>query len=61
MPEIDAINSAQVQDFLDKNGGIAVVDCHATGCGPCKNIAPYVHDKSGSTGIALVKVDVDQA
>lgn len=38
-----------------------MVDCHATWCGPCKHIAPYVHDKHHQTGIALIKVDVDQA
>ena len=30
MPEADCTTSQQVQDFLDKNGGRAVVDCHAT-------------------------------
>lgn len=61
MAHIDAVNQQQVQDFLNKNGGIAVVDCHATWCGPCKAIAPYVVQKNQSTGIPLIKVDVDQA
>lgn len=30
-------------------------------CGPCKAIAPYVHQKSQQTGIALLKVNVDKA
>ena len=30
-------------------------------CGPCKAIAPYVHQKVGETGIPLVKVNVDTA
>jgi len=46
MPEVDLTTQLQVQEFLDKNGGIAVVDCHATWCGPCKAIAPYVHQKA---------------
>jgi thiol-disulfide isomerase/thioredoxin len=61
MAEIEATNQAQVQSFLDSNGGIAVVDCYATWCGPCKNIAPYVHQKCKDTNIPLVKVDVDKA
>ena len=58
---IDAITHDQVQDFLDQNGGIAVIDCHATWCGPCKSIAPYVLQKHGQTGIGLIKIDVDQS
>ncbi len=61
MSHIDATTSQQVQEFLDKNGSIAVVDCHATWCGPCKHIAPYVMQKNSQTGIPLIKVDVDQA
>lgn len=37
------------------------MDCYATWCGPCKVIAPYVHQKSESTGIALIKVDVEKS
>lgn len=55
----NAVTSEQVQNFLDANGGIAVVDCFATWCGPCKAIAPYVHDKNASTNIPLITVDVD--
>jgi thiol-disulfide isomerase/thioredoxin len=61
MAHIEATTPAQVQAFLDKNGGVAVVDCHAVWCGPCKNIAPYVSQKNQQTGIPLIKVDVDQA
>lgn len=30
-------------------------------CGPCKAIAPYVHQECQKHNIPLVKVDVDQA
>lgn len=37
-----------------------MVDFHATWCGPCKRIAPYLHEKCQQHGVILVKVDVDQ-
>lgn len=46
---------------MKSHGGVAVVDFHATWCGPCVRIAPYVHTKSNQTGILCVRVDVDQA
>ena len=30
MAHIDATTSEEVQNFLNNNGGIAVIDCHAT-------------------------------
>ena len=68
MSKTDCTKPEEVQAFLDANGGVAVVDCHATydflelrWCGPCKAIAPYVEQKNQETGIALIKVDVDQS
>jgi thioredoxin 1 len=61
MAHIEATTLQQVSSFLQSNGGVAVVDCHATWCGPCKAIAPYVHQKNTQTGIPLIKVDVDQS
>jgi len=46
---------------MSKHGGIVVIDCFATWCPPCKAIAPFVHAMSESTGVGLVKIDVDKA
>ena len=43
-----------------KNAPKSVVDFHATWCGPCVNIAPYVEKKCEEKGVQLIKVDVDQ-
>ena len=61
MAHIEATTAKQVQDFLDMNGGIAVVDCYATWCGPCKQISPYVEKKNKETGMGLIKIDVDKS
>lgn len=61
MPEeIEATTSAQVQEFLNKHK-VAVVDCYAEWCGPCKRIAPYLHKKCQEQGVGLIKVNVDTA
>ncbi len=36
-----------------------IVDFHATWCGPCKSIAPYLKDMCAQNNIVLIKVDVD--
>lgn len=61
MPEFEATSPNQVQEFLVAGGGVAVIDCYATWCGPCKAIAPVLHELCDKTGITLIKVDVDKA
>jgi len=60
MAHLQATTKAQIITFLQTHK-VAVVDCYATWCGPCKMIAPYVDSKNKETGIALIKVDVDQS
>lgn len=60
MTEIECNSSlAELLAVASKHKAI-VVDFHATWCGPCKRIAPYLHQKCQEAGVVLVKVDVDQ-
>lgn len=61
MAHIDAKTSAEIQSFLEAKGGIAVVECYATWCGPCRCINKYVVQKNKSSGIPVIKVDVDES
>jgi thioredoxin 1 len=61
MAHFTALTSSQVQNILDKNGGVAVVDCFAVWCGPCKMIAPIADQFSSDFRVPLIKVDVDQS
>jgi thioredoxin 1 len=61
MPNFDATSEEEVNKLIAENGGVAIIDFHATWCGPCKIIGPKAIALSDSTGIVLIKIDVDQA
>lgn len=54
----DANTPAEFNALLQK-ADRSLVDFHATWCGPCKNIAPYVVAQCQQHGVNLIKVDVD--
>ena len=60
MAEIDISNLDELVAFAAEHKFV-LVDFHATWCGPCINIAPYVHKKCSESSVALAKVDVDVA
>ena len=56
----DVTQLSELQELCKKHKKV-LVDFHATWCGPCKAIAPYVVQQCQQQGVHLVKVDVDQA
>ncbi|KAH3722847.1 thioredoxin 1 [Pelomyxa schiedti] len=57
--QVHFVSSARLEGYVATHGAV-VIDFHATWCGPCKRIAPYVHQKSHDTGVAVARVDVDE-
>lgn len=55
----DANTPAEFNAALQK-ADKTIVDFHATWCGPCKAIAPYVVAQCEQKGVNLIKVDVDK-
>lgn len=51
----DADTPAQFQALLQK-ANVSLVDFHATWCGPCKAIAPYVQQQCSAKGVNLIRV-----
>jgi len=58
MPEKDCKTLPELLAYC-QSSSVVIVDFHATWCGPCRAIAPYVHQKANETGLAVAKVDVD--
>ena len=55
----DADTPEQFNAMLQK-ANKSLVDFHATWCGPCRAIAPYVVQQCEAQGVNLIKVDVDK-
>ena len=56
------VNDADFAATLQKNS-LAVVDCYADWCAPCKMIAPFIEELAGEYDgkVAFLKVDVDNS
>ena len=55
----NADTPAQFEEMIQKSNR-NLVDFHATWCGPCKKIAPYLVSECRKYGIHLIKVDADK-
>ena len=55
----DADTPQQFNQMLQK-AEKSLVDFHATWCGPCRAVAPYLVEQCAKQGINLIKVDVDK-
>ncbi|MBQ5675634.1 MAG: thioredoxin [Lachnospiraceae bacterium] len=56
------LNVENFEKEILNNEGIALVDFFATWCGPCKMIAPIIHDIANeSTDVTVGKVDIDES
>lgn len=55
----NAKTTDEIQAFLDQNGGVAIIDCYADWCGPCKHVAPILDAKHKQSNVPLVTINVD--
>lgn len=62
MTAFDVTEISELDQILRKYPGkVILVDFAAKWCGPCKRIAPIIHDLNTKYDFVLVKVDVDEA
>ena len=61
---VTELNESTFDKFIESNG-IAVIDCWAPWCGPCRRMGPIIEEVSnemkGKAGVAKLNVDENNA
>ena len=61
---VTELNESNFDSFVESNK-IAIIDCWAPWCGPCRRMGPIVeelaHDLEGKAGVAKLNTDENQA
>ena len=60
---VTELNDSTFDKFIESNG-IAIIDCWAPWCGPCRRMGPIIEEVSketaGKAGVAKLNVDENQ-
>ncbi|MBR6870332.1 MAG: thioredoxin [Candidatus Methanomethylophilaceae archaeon] len=61
---VTELNESNFDQFVDSNS-LAIIDCWAPWCGPCRRMGPIVEelasDLAGKAGVAKLNTDENQA
>lgn len=59
---LDKDNVAKLEEALNDNDKKVLVDFFAEWCGPCKMLAPVLHEIDDELGdeVNIIKIDIDQ-
>ena len=60
MTNIEELNKFGFNITEDMKQGKVIVDVYTTWCGPCKFVAPILHNLRDQSLIKLIQVDLDQ-
>jgi thioredoxin len=61
MSNAQAVTDSSFESEVERHDGLAVVDCWATWCAPCRTIAPIIDQLAGEYAgkVKVTKLDVD--